>query len=103
MSDEHFEAIGFYVLATDYWKSAAYINDVREDGRLQLRFANTAPYYLYVHSIELALKAYLRAKGVSKRRAEQRSAFRRSARPCILLSCGIIAAIGFQAGPSSLP
>jgi hypothetical protein len=67
MADDHYEGFGFYFLALDYWKSAMHINDAREQGELKLRFPHTVPYYLYVHSIELALKAYLRTKGVSKK------------------------------------
>lgn len=72
MTDDHYEGFGFYLLAVDYWKSAVYIQNGRDCGKVELRFKHTVPYYLYVHSIELALKAFLRAKGIEKAKLSTR-------------------------------
>jgi len=39
--------------------------EVQENGGLRLRFGDTVSYHLHMHSIELALKAFLRANGTT--------------------------------------
>ena len=73
MTDEdQIESRSFYFFAKDYLKSAVYINDGREKRELKLRFSHNVAYYLFVHSIELGLKSFLCAKGMSKKELSTR-------------------------------
>jgi hypothetical protein len=65
--------IGFYNLAEDFYQAAMLCAAAREKRTVRLRF-NHVPYYLHTHSIELALKAYLRTHSVTE--AELKKAFR---------------------------
>jgi hypothetical protein len=63
--DRH-SALGFYNLAEDFYRAGVHIADSQERRDLKLRFSHV-PYYLHTHSIELALKAFLRANGIEER------------------------------------
>lgn len=64
--DDRFEPMNFYSSAEDYYQSAVYIIRSLESGDLRLQFPLVV-YYLFSHSVELALKGFLRTKGVSKK------------------------------------
>lgn len=66
-SGDRFEPMNFYSLADDYYKSAIYIVQAQENGILNFHFKPFVPYYLFSHAVELALKGFLRAKGLSKK------------------------------------
>lgn len=70
--EDRFEPSHFYFLALDYLNAAASLIEARENQRIQLRFKHVVPYYLYTHCLELALKAFLRANGVSKKELASR-------------------------------
>ena len=57
--------IGFYNLAEDFYKAAILCAAAREEGTVQFKFSHV-PYYLHTHSIELALKAYLRSRNITE-------------------------------------
>src|SRR5260370_31250200 len=63
--DRH-SARGFYNLAGDFHRAGMYVAESSARRDLKLRF-NHVPYYLHTHSIELALKAFLRASGIEER------------------------------------
>jgi hypothetical protein len=65
--------IGFYNLAEDFYKAASLCAEANETRTVRFRFSHV-PYYLHTHSIELALKAYLRARSVTE--AELKKSFR---------------------------
>jgi len=65
--DDRFEPASFHILALDYFRSAECIVSAQDQDALKLRFSYTVPYFLYTHSLELSFKAFLRARGVSKR------------------------------------
>jgi hypothetical protein len=69
MSDngDRWEPMNFYSLADDYYKSAIYIVNAQERDSLSLNYKPFVPYYLFSHAVELALKGFLRAKGLSKK------------------------------------
>jgi hypothetical protein len=64
--DDRWEPMNFYSSAEDYYRSAICIVEACRDGRLHLNFSTSVPYYLFSHSVELALKGFLRAKGIKK-------------------------------------
>jgi hypothetical protein len=66
-SGDRFEPMNFYSLADDYYRSAIYIVQAQEKGVLDFHFRPFVPYYLFCHAVELALKGFLRAKGLSKK------------------------------------
>jgi len=65
--------IGFYNLAEDFYKAAALCTNAHSERTVRFRFGHV-PYYLHTHSIELALKAYLRTHLVTE--AELKKSFR---------------------------
>jgi hypothetical protein len=65
--------IGFYNLAEDFRNAAILCATAREEQTVRLKFSHV-PYYLHTHSIELALKAYLRTRGITE--AELKNSFR---------------------------
>jgi hypothetical protein len=65
--------IGFYNLAEDFYKAANLCAEANETRTVRFRFSHV-PYYLHTHSIELALKAHLRAQSVTE--AELKKSFR---------------------------
>ena len=64
--DDRFEPMNFYSSAEDYYQSAICIMQSHESGKLRLNYPFVA-YYLFSHAVELALKGFLRTKGVSKK------------------------------------
>jgi hypothetical protein len=68
MSDDHrWGPMNFHASAEDYYKSALCIIYAQTHDDLSLHFPSSVPYYLFSHAVELALKGFLRAKGVSKK------------------------------------
>ena len=68
MSDgRRWEPMNFHASAEDYYKSALCIIHAQARDDLSLRFPSSVSYYLFSHAVELALKGFLRAKGVSKK------------------------------------
>jgi hypothetical protein len=65
--------IGFYNLAEDFYKAAILCATAREERTVRFKFGHV-PYYLHTHSIELALKAYLRTRAITE--AELKKSFR---------------------------
>jgi hypothetical protein len=65
--------VGFYNLAEDFYKAAILCATAREERTVRLKFSHV-PYYLHTHSIELALKAYLRTRAITE--AELKKSFR---------------------------
>ena len=68
MTDKNIErhsALGSYHYAEDFHRAAVHMAEVQENGGLRLRFGDTVSYHLHMHSIELALKAFLRANGTT--------------------------------------
>ena len=58
--------IAVFSFSDSYFQAARYLREAFESDRLKLPF--DAPiYYLYSHALELAMKAFLRAKGMSGR------------------------------------
>jgi len=56
--------IGVFLSAESFFQCARKLHEAYESEELLLRF--TAPiYYLYCHALELVLKSFLRAKGLS--------------------------------------
>lgn len=56
--------IGVFLSAESFFQCARKLHEAYESEELPLRF--TAPiYYLYCHALELVLKSFLRAKGLS--------------------------------------
>jgi len=70
---DRYAPIGFYNLAEDFYKAAMLCAAAHEKRTVRFKFSHV-PYHLHTHSIELALKAYLRAKSVTE--AELKKAFR---------------------------
>ncbi|MCO6418173.1 hypothetical protein JYK14_18680 [Siccirubricoccus sp. KC 17139] len=64
LQDRH-SPIGIYYLAEDFLRAAAQSAMAQDSGELRLRFTHFVTYHLHCHSIELALKAFLRARHVS--------------------------------------
>jgi hypothetical protein len=64
--------VGFYNLAEDFYKAAILCATAREERTVRLKFSHV-PYYLHTHSIELALKAYLRTRAITE--AELKKSF----------------------------
>jgi hypothetical protein len=62
--DRH-SSLGIYNLAEDFCRAGLHVADSQVRGDLKLRFAHI-PYYLHTHSVELALKAYLRAHTIEE-------------------------------------
>src|SRR5689334_9942398 len=62
--------VAVFSLSDSYFQAARYLREASESGRLKLPF-DTPIYHLYSHALELAMKAFLRAKGMSA--AELRS------------------------------
>jgi len=60
--DRH-NPLGFYHLAEDFFRAARYVSRGEGSTAIKLHFSFVA-HHLHAHSIELALKAFLRAKGV---------------------------------------
>jgi hypothetical protein len=60
------EPMNFYSSAEDYYQSAICIMQAQELGNLNPHFRMSVPYYLFSHAVELALKGFLRTKGLSK-------------------------------------
>lgn len=58
---ERYHPIGFYHLAEDFYRAAAHSAQLNE-GKSRLHY-DLVLYHLHTHSIELSLKAFLRAKG----------------------------------------
>jgi len=59
---ERYGALGFYHLAEDFHRAAVRSAGLNET-KPRLHY-DLVLYHLHTHSIELALKAYLRAKGI---------------------------------------
>lgn len=59
--DEKTTAYGLYCFAHSYWRSAAALRKID----VKATHPDDPVWYLYCHAVELFLKAYLRAKGVS--------------------------------------
>ena len=70
---DHHAPLGFYNLAEDFYKAAILCANARDKREVRFLFSHV-PYYLHSHSIELALKAYLRTHGVTE--AELKKSFR---------------------------
>jgi hypothetical protein len=70
--DDRWEPMNFYLSAEDYYKSAISIVQAWESGNLCMNFPLSVPYYLFSHTVELALKGFLRAKGVSKKNLKKK-------------------------------
>jgi len=70
---DRYAPLGFYNLAEDFYKAAALCAAAHDKRTVQFRFSHV-PYYLHTHSIELALKAYLRTHRVTE--AELKKSFR---------------------------
>ena len=64
--DDRLEPMNFYSSAEDYYQTAICIMQSQESGNFRLNFPFVA-YYLFSHAVELALKGFLRTKGVSKK------------------------------------
>ena len=64
--------IGFYNLAEDFYKAANLCTTARKERSVRFKFSHV-PYYLHTHSIELALKAYLRTRDITE--AELKKSF----------------------------
>src|SRR5437762_9580436 len=62
--DRH-SAIGFLIGAEDFYRAAVHLASSQQQRALKLRSKDTISYHLHTHSIELALKAYLRARELS--------------------------------------
>lgn len=62
---ERHSAIGIYHYAEDFFIAATQLAVAATKGEFRLRFGDTVPYHLHTHSVELVLKAFLRADGVS--------------------------------------
>jgi hypothetical protein len=69
MSDEgdRWEPMNFYSLAEDYYQSAIRIRHAQESGIVKLHSKVFISNFLFSHAVELALKGFLRAKGLSKK------------------------------------
>jgi hypothetical protein len=65
--------VGFYNLAEDFYKAAILCATAREERTARFKFSHV-PYYLHTHSIELALKAYLRTRAITE--GELKKSFR---------------------------
>lgn len=63
--------IGVFLSGQSYLDAAQHLHRAYEAGELRLRFEMPL-YYLYCHAIELILKAFLRAKGMSAQRLASR-------------------------------
>jgi len=61
---DRYNPLGFYNLAEDFYRAAAVCQAAVENRRIRLRY-DFVLYHLHTHSIELALKAFLRAHGLS--------------------------------------
>jgi len=59
--DERTNAVGLFNTARSYWRSAEYLSAAQ----LKLSHPEAPVTFLFCHSIELYLKAFLRAKGCS--------------------------------------
>lgn len=66
-NNDRWEPMNFYSSAEDYYYSAICITQALHGGNLHLHFTISVPYYLFSHAVELALKGFLRAKGLSKK------------------------------------
>ena len=55
--------LGFYHLAEDFYRSAKLTAEANEKRSVLLHYGHV-PYHLHTHSIELALKAFLRTRQV---------------------------------------
>jgi hypothetical protein len=65
--------LGFNNLAEDFYRAAILCAKAHENREVRFRFSHV-PYYLHSHSIELALKAFLRVHGVTE--VELKKSFR---------------------------
>lgn len=65
--DDRWEPMNFYALAEDYYQSAICIRDAQQSDIVKLKSKMFVSYYLFSHAVELALKGFLRAKGLSKK------------------------------------
>lgn len=63
--------IGVFLSGEAFLKSAKHLHSSLEAKELRLKF-DMPVYYLYCHAIELALKAFLRAKGLSAEKLASR-------------------------------
>jgi len=63
--DNRHSPLGFYNLAEDFYRSAIHIAAGTRERHLRLHFQDNVSYYLHTHSIELTLKAFLRAKNIT--------------------------------------
>src|SRR5262249_10803610 len=61
---DRYSPLGFYNLAEDFYRVAALARDAVTRKHVRLRY-HLVLYHLHTHSIELALKAFLRANGVT--------------------------------------
>jgi hypothetical protein len=57
-------AIAFFLSAESFLQCAQKLHKLHESNELRLRFSMPI-YYLYCHSLELVMKSFLRAKGLS--------------------------------------
>jgi hypothetical protein len=62
-SPDRHSPLGTYHLAEDFFKAAVQLAAAQDNGQLRLRFATLIHFHLHCHSVELALKAFLRATG----------------------------------------
>jgi hypothetical protein len=66
MSGERWEPMQFVTLAEDFYESAICVAQAQQNAKLNLHSKLTAvPQYLFSQAVELALKGFLRAKGIS--------------------------------------
>jgi hypothetical protein len=62
--EDHPPPIGILLFGESFLKAAEFLQESIQNGPLRLRF-DAPVYQLLTHSIELMLKAYLRAQGIS--------------------------------------
>ena len=62
---DRYAPLGFYHLAEDFYRAA--VHSAEESEHFPRLHYKLVLYHLHTHSIELALKAFLRAKGLSVR------------------------------------
>jgi hypothetical protein len=61
-NDRH-SPLGIFHLAKDFYRSAHHLEESKQAKNVHLHYSQVV-YHLYNHSIELSLKAFLRASGV---------------------------------------
>jgi hypothetical protein len=66
--DDRTTAFGLFNYAHTYWQSAVILRKTR----VKATHPDDPPWYLYSHAVELFLKAFMRAKGMSPRDLKQK-------------------------------